>query len=273
MHVITAIIPVRNRPDRVCEAIDSVVSQTRPPDEILVADDGSEDDTPDRVEALSGVTLLRLPHRGVSAARNAGIAAARGDLIAFLDSDDAWEPEKLALQEAFLIEHPEIPLCHTGEAWFRKGRFVNQKAYHRKEGGRIFRRSLERCLISPSAVMIRASLFDEVGLFDEAMTVCEDYDLWLRVTARHDVGFIDRPLTVKRGGHDDQLSRRYPAMDRYRLDAIEKILDEGILGLEDRKAALAMFARKAAILGQGLRRRGRKEEALALDRRLARLRD
>lgn len=267
MARISVIIPVYNRKTMVREALTSVLEQTRKADEIIVVDDGSTDGSGN----LEGVTLLTQPNRGVSAARNAGIAAATGDFLAFLDSDDLWEKDKLLLQERFMAAHPEIPLCHTEEEWIRNGRRVNPRHHHRKEGGFFFLRSLERCLVSPSTVMARRDLFPVVGRFDEALPVCEDYDLWLRITARYPVGFLPEPLTVKRGGHADQLSTKLDTMDRYRLDALEKILKKGILPAHYRKAAHDMFRYKAKVIEGGLRKRGKEHEADALRQRVAAL--
>lgn len=268
---ISVIIPVYNRAAMLREALRSVEGQSRPPDEIIVVDDGSTDESGEAALEFEGVSLIQQPNRGISAARNAGIAKALGDLVAFLDSDDLWHEDKLRLQERFMRAHPEVPLCHTEEEWIRKGKRVNQKKHHRKEGGFIFLRSLERCLISPSAVMIRRDLFPLVGLFDEAMTVCEDYDLWLRITARYPVGFLEEPLTIKRGGHDDQLSKKYPVMDSFRLEALEKIIRLGILPERYKAGALNMFLMKARIIAHGYEKRGRIQEAAALASRAGRL--
>jgi len=266
------ILPVYNRRDMAREALESIMRQSRSPDEIWLVDDGSTDGSAETARDFPKVRLLRQENRGISAARNAGIRSSSGNLIAFLDSDDLWLADKLRLQERFLDSHPSLPLCHTEEIWIRNGKRVNPRQYHRKEGGRIFQRSLERCLISPSSVMIRRELLDEVGLFDESLPVCEDYDLWLRVTARHAVGFLEEPLIVKRGGHADQLSRKLNAMDRYRLDAIEKALTTQPLHPDDRRAALRVFLEKARILRNGLRKRKRGDEAEELKRRWKRLR-
>lgn len=273
MSRITAIIPVYNRAAMVREALASVVAQTRRPEEILLVDDGSEDGSGDAAREFPGVTLIRQANRGISAARNKGIENATGDYIAFLDSDDLWEKDKLEHQEHFMNAHPEIPLCHTDEAWYRNGRFVNQKRYHKKEGGFIFVRSLERCLISPSAVMIRRDLFPIVGRFDEAFTVCEDYDLWLRITSRYPVGFVDKPLTVKRGGHDDQLSRMLDTMDRFRIQAIENRLKEGRLCKTLCEAALKVFLNKAEIIAKGYRKRGKEQEYADLMDRIKKIKN
>lgn len=259
--LVSVILPTYNRAAMVQEAIDSVLSQTYPEFELVVIDDGSTDFTP---EVLSGynnsIVAIRQSNKGVSSARNKGILKARGDLIALIDSDDYWLPEKMATQVAFFLRHPEIAICQTQEIWIRNGVRVNPKKRHRKRSGMIFEASLPLCLISPSAVMMRRSLLEQVGLFDESMPACEDYDLWLRVTAQYPVALIDTPLIVKRGGHADQLSRM-PELDRYRIQAIEKVLRSGLLLPDQRSAAIRMLTTKCRIYAQGCIKRGKTSEA------------
>ena len=266
-------IPTRNRAEFVLRALASVRAQTRPAAEILVVDDGSTDATVERVRAaFPEVTLLEQKNRGVSAARNAGIQKARGTFIALLDSDDEWLPKKLDRQLG-AIEHDtdtDTLLCHTDEIWVRDGRRVNPMKKHQKYGGRIFGRCLPLCLISPSSVLVHRSLFETIGLFDEDLPVCEDYDLWLRVTARYPVLYLDEPLIVKYGGHADQLSHTYWGMDRFRIVALEKILASGELGARDQAAAEAMLASKIAIYAHGARKRGKHDEAERYEQRLGR---
>jgi len=260
MTTISVIIPVYNRAEMVKEAILSVCNQTRPADEIIVVDDGSDDNSADAAMSFKETVLLQQSNMGISAARNAGVKKASGDLIAFLDSDDLWKADKLRLQEEYMAHNPGIELCHSDEIWILNQKRINQKLYHKKEGGNIFLKCLKRCLISPSAVMIQKSLFSKVGLFDEQMTVCEDYDLWLRITAHHNVGFIDSPLIIKRGGHEDQLSKQYPVMDIYRLKALEKILSDIDLAHAYREAAMQTFKEKWEIVVNGFRKRGKSSE-------------
>ena len=259
---ISVIIPTHNRAHTLRRALDSVYAQTLPPWEVIVVDDGSTDGT----KALVGsefpqCRFLSQRNRGVSRARNRGIEAADGDWLAFLDSDDAWLPEKLAKQTETLREQAERPVCHTDEIWIRNGRRVNPMHKHKKSGGRIFSRCLPRCVISPSSVVIRRSLFDEVGMFDECLPACEDYDLWLRICARHPVAFVDTPLLLKHGGHADQLSRRHWGMDRFRIQALEKIIADPELAKDDRIAAIYTLIDKAGILIQGAEKRGVQERA------------
>jgi len=258
---VSVVIPTFNRSDSLIRALVSVGAQTRPPTEIIVVDDGSIDGTREKVgRDFPEVTLIQQSNSGVSAARNRGIRESASQWIAFLDSDDEWKPEKLAKQLAELARDGNTPLCHTNEIWMRNGRRVNEGKRHAKAGGRIFQRCLPLCVISPSASVIRRSLFDEIGYFDESLPVCEDYDMWLRICARYPVAFVEEPLTIKNGGHADQLSRSYAAMDQYRIQAIEKILDEGILESGDREAAIKMLREKIEVYVDGANKRGRADE-------------
>jgi GT2 family glycosyltransferase len=247
------------------EAIESVLTQSYRCFELIVVDDGSTDGTDRRLaEFGSHLRSIRQPQKGVSAARNIGVAVARGRYLAFLDSDDLWLPEKLRVQIEFMEEHPGIQMCQTDEIWLRRGLKVNPKVKHQKPSGDIFRRSLELCLVSPSAAMMTRELFNGTGGFDEGLPVCEDYDLWLRVAAKHSVPLIPYALTIKRGGHDDQLSRSVWGMDRYRVASLQKLLRSDLAG-EKRQWAIETLRQKIFILSHGARKRGKEEEALAYE--------
>jgi GT2 family glycosyltransferase len=206
--------------------------------------------------------LLSQPNRGVSAARNAGAQLARGTWLAFLDSDDLWLPDKLDVQLAFVCEHPETRICQTGEIWLRNGARVNPCKHHRKPDGDVFLASLQRCLVSPSAVMLRRDLFEAAGGFDEHLPACEDYDLWLRLARYNPVALIDRPLVIKRGGHADQLSRKHWGMDRFRILTLCKLLGDAGLDKDRRQAVRAVLVRKCSILARGAVKRGHRSEAM-----------
>ncbi|MDE2825547.1 MAG: glycosyltransferase family 2 protein, partial [Gemmatimonadota bacterium] len=216
---VSVVIPTYNRADRLPSAIRSVLEQTAPPAEIIVVDDGSTDGTPALVRTFPGVRYLRQENQGVSAARNHGIGAAKHDWIALLDSDDEWLPGKLERQWGALERDPRYRFCHTDEIWIRKGRRVNPMKKHAKYGGHIFHHCLPLCVISPSSALIHRDLFERFGMFDPELPVCEDYDLWLRICAREPVLYVDEPLLLKYGGHEDQLSRAYWGMDRFRIRA------------------------------------------------------
>jgi glycosyltransferase involved in cell wall biosynthesis len=267
--LVSVIIPTYNRWPMVGEAVDSVLRQTHRSFEVLVVDDGSTDAT---VTTLGGrdarLRVLSQPNRGVAAARNAGAKQARGKYLAFLDSDDLWLPRKLELQADFMERTSGVAICQTEELWIRHGVRVNPKVKHRKPSGDIFRRSLDLCVVSPSAVMIAAEVFSRVGGFDESFPVCEDYDLWLRIAIEQSVPLIESPLVVKRGGHADQLSRSMWGMDRFRIAAICKVLRRG-LNREKHEWAVEALRRKTAVVAQGARKRGREEEAQAYEAMLS----
>lgn len=265
MIKVSVIIPTCNRRHTLGRALRSVLSQQDVVFEVLVVDDGSTDGTAEWLEKeFPSVVCLRQNNAGPAAARNTGIRSARGPWLAFLDSDDVWESGKLAAQLAFFRENPQYRICQTEEIWIRNGKRVNPMNKHRKSGGHIFERCLELCLISPSAVMMHRDLMDESGLFDESYPACEDYELWLRITAREPVGLIETPYVIKYGGHTDQRSREFPAMDRFRIRAMLKTLRSGLLNESQRLALLTELEAKTGVLIQGALKRGKEEEASAL---------
>lgn len=258
---VSVIIPTYNRCWILKEAIDSVLSQKFSDFEIIVVNDGSTDDTHKLLTTYGDqIITIYQNNKGVSAARNVGISVASGDYIAFLDSDDMWLTEKLSCQHDFYQSHPEALICQTGEIWIRNGVRVNPKNRHKKPSGMIFEPSLRLCLVSPSAVMIKKSLFDAVGLFNEAFPTCEDYDLWLRIGLNYPIYLIDRQLVVKRGGHDDQLSRT-SGLDRYRILSIVNILENHPLTTPSYQAAVDVLIEKCRIYADGCIRRGKVDEA------------
>jgi glycosyltransferase involved in cell wall biosynthesis len=259
--LVSVVIPTHNRWPMIAEAVQSVLTQTFGDFELIVVDDGSIDNTARLLSSCdSRLQVLSQPHTGVAAARNAGVARSRGKYIAFLDSDDLWSPAKLAIQADFMEHNPEMHICQTEEIWIRRGVRVNPKARHRKPSGDIFQRSLELCLVSPSAVMMTKELFYLAGGFDEWFPVCEDYDLWLRIAVGHPVFLIESPLVTKRGGHVDQLSRSTWGIDRFRVLAIAKLLRAGLVG-EKRQWALDSIRQKISILAAGAAKRGKLDQA------------
>jgi glycosyltransferase involved in cell wall biosynthesis len=259
---ISVVIPTHDRAHVLTRALNSVRAQTLAAQEVIVVDDGSRDDTRSILASLfPECRYIYQANQGVSSARNRGIEAADCDWIALLDSDDEWLPGKLAAQKAQLESEPETRLCHTDEIWIRNGRRVNPMRKHAKYGGWIFQHCLPLCVISPSAALIHRSLFQEVGVFDEALPACEDYDLWLRICARNPVAFVKSPQLLKYGGHPDQLSQRYWGMDRFRIQALEKIIRSGVIRDGELSAAISTLQRKAEILARGAEKRGRHEQA------------
>ena len=258
---VSVIIPTFNRAHSLKEALDSVLEQTYQDFELLVVDDGSNDHTRQMLAAYPGcVTYLFQENQGVSSARNLGIQTSQGTYIALLDSDDLWLPKKLERQIEIMEAEPALQLCHTEEIWIRRGVRVNQKKKHQKQGGYIFPNCLPLCVISPSSALIRRALFDEIGFFDESLPACEDYDLWLRICCRYPVHFIETPLITKRGGHEDQLSRKYWGIDRFRVKALIKLLENETLTAEQDIQAREELCRKCEILANGSLKREKIEE-------------
>jgi len=269
--LISVIIPVYNRRDVIGRAVESVLAQTCTDCEVLVVDDGSNDDTREFLQQEFGqrqsMRVLRCDaNSGVSAARNSGLAVARGEWMAFLDSDDEWKPRKLERQLEALNE-TGLKVCHTEEIWFRNGVRVNPHKHHRKYGGRIFLQAVPLCVMSPSSIVIHRSVFDRTGHFDESLPACEDYDFFLRLTCRYDVVYLEEELMVKYGGHEDQLSRAHYAMDRFRVKALNRILGEESVSLteEESEAARATLVKKALIVRDGAVRRENSELAASMN--------
>nr|WP_319495252.1 glycosyltransferase family A protein [uncultured Desulfobacter sp.] len=259
--IISVIIPTFNRAWALKRAVDSALVQDYEQKEIIVVDDGSTDDTQDVLAGYKDeIRVLAQENKGVSAARNFGIRESRGRFIALLDSDDAWEKKKLSCQMAFFHANPDAMICQTEEIWIRNCKRVNPKKKHKKPSGMIFEPSLKLCLVSPSAVMIRKELFDKKGMFNEAFEVCEDYDLWLRISHDTPVYLIDTPLTIKTGGHDDQLSASH-SQDKYRILSILNLIESDVLTPSQAQAALKVFEEKCRIFANGCMKRGREKEA------------
>jgi len=263
--MISVIIPTYNRVGFLKEAILSVLEQdyfNRHSDfELWVVDDGSLDSTGELVKEFGDeVHYLYQDHQGVSAARNRGLELTTGDLVAFLDSDDLWKPQKISRQMDFMRAHPESVCCCTEEIWIRRGTFVNPKHKHRKYSGWVFDKFLPLCLLSLSSALFRRRVFAEIGAFDVELPACEDYDLGLRLAHSYQVDFMSDPLIVKRGGHADQLSRKYWGMDRFRVRAIQKALQLDLCP-QERTWALEELKKKCEVLIQGFQKREKHDQA------------
>ena len=260
--LISTVVPTFNRAAFLEEVLPSVLEQKVENMELIVVDDGSQDNTEEIVSRFSSVIYFCLPeNRGVSFARNYGVRKTSGRYICFLDSDDQWLSGKLSAQLEWMEKTPECQICYTDEIWIRRGIRVNPMSRHRKYSGDIFRYCLPLCIVSPSSVMIRKEFFNQVGGFDETLPACEDYDLWLRMALLTSFHFVNRKLIVKQGGHEDQLSRKYWGMDRFRVRALKKILADKRLQGENRQLAMLMLKEKCDILYKGFAKRGKVKEA------------
>ena len=256
---VSVVVPTFNRATVLPRAIESVLAQQWPSLELIVVDDGSSDQTiellnRDYVNKHAELRVISQANSGVSAARNAAIKQAKGEWIALLDSDDEWLPNKLQ-QQCDALQTSGLQVCHTQELWIRNGVRVNQMNKHQKSGGRIFNACLPLCAMSPSSIVIHRSVFDRVGLFNEALPACEDYDLWLRIAALYEVAYVEQPCIRKYGGHEDQLSRQFWGMDRFRVIALDALLTESCyaqaLSTDEYDAALSMLLKKLKILLKG----------------------
>ena len=258
---ISVVIPTYNRCDLLKRAVSSALNQTISTKEIIIIDNGSTDNTKEMISSFyPKITYIYEKRRGVSIARNLGIKNCNSTWIAFLDSDDAWEPQKLE-QQLFLSKNikKKYRLIHTNEIWYKNNKFQNQSRKHQKLGGDIFKKSLEICCISPSSAFIKKEVFDDYGYFDESLEVCEDYDMWIRITAKEDVAFLDKPLVIKYGGHDDQLSKKYWGMDRFRIKSLEKNLEKNWFTKKQKKYVLNILIKKLSIVSNGAKKRKNEE--------------
>lgn len=254
---ISVVIPTFNRLIYLERAIKSVLNQTISVNEIIIVDDGSDDGTSEFIHSnYPNLKYIFQSNSGVSAARNTGIKAASSNWIAFLDSDDAWVTNKIQKQITELELNPEMNFCHSNEIWIRNGKEIKQKNTHKKFGGFIFDKCLDKCRISPSTVICRKSLLIKLNGFDEDLAICEDYDLWLRITSNNPVIYIEKPLIIKYGGHQDQLSRNSEGIESYHIKSLEKLLKQDFPS-EHRIAMENMLINKLKIYANGAKKRGR----------------
>ena len=253
---ISVIIPTFNRSSFLKRALVSVINQSISPNEIIVVDNGSTENTKSMLkENFTNIKYIFYPDKGVSKARNIGIKNSNCDWLCFLDSDDEWHLQKLEKQIKYLKFNSEIKFLHTDESWFRNGVYLNQLKKHEKSGGNIFENSLKLCCVSPSSTMINKDIFRSYGLFDETFTVCEDYELWLRITAKEQVGFLKEALVIKHGGHKDQLSKKYWGMDRFRVCAIEKNIMGNNFTPNQKNIAIEQLLKKLIVILNGAKKR------------------
>ena len=258
----SAVVPTYNRRRFIKTCLDSVLKQTFGDLEVIVVDDGSTDKTMDILAEYqgSGINYLYTEHSGVSHARNAGIRNSNGKYIAFLDSDDRWDERKLEITYKYIEDYPDINIFHTDEIWYRRGKILKQKEKHKRRSGHIYEFCLPLCCIGMSTSVVKRTLFDETGLFDESLPACEDYDFWLRACLNNEVKLIPEPLTIKEGGRKDQLSNQR-GLDRYRIYSLEKMLNSGRLSAGQRASTYNELLKKCEIYASGAAKRGKSGEA------------
>jgi glycosyltransferase involved in cell wall biosynthesis len=202
LPTVSVVIPAYRAARTIAAAVGSALAQTCPPTEVVVVDDGSPDDIAGAlVRYACRVTLIRQPNSGVAAARNRGVAATRGDVVAFLDADDLWHPRKLELQLEALRDHPDLALLGTGTVTW-PGTFP---AFPARPERRLSVVPLDRLVVRnpfvTSSVVVRRTALARAGEFDPALHGPEDHDLWLRVAEHSAVANLDLPLTGYRDAH------------------------------------------------------------------------
>ena len=268
---VSVVLTTYNRKEMLERALRSVKGQSYPIDEIIVCDDGSTDGTERELSPkFPSVTWLRQENKGVASARNHAIRKAKGSWIALLDSDDEWKQEKLERQISLIASNPDSKACHTDEVWIRNGNQTILPKFMDKSSETLFARSLRRCLICPSSALLHSEVFSEIGLFDESFPVCEDYDFWLRLFLFTEPALVPEKLVVKHGGHSDQLSTTTWGMDRFRVQSMEKLLNNPNLTEKMQTEVWKALVEKCKILENGFAKRenfleakkyGRKKES------------
>jgi GT2 family glycosyltransferase len=220
---VAVIIPTYNRGSLVRRAIESVLAQTRPADEIIVVDDGSTDDTHEVVESYGQVRLISKPNGGLSSARNAGVEASNSEWLAFLDDDDWFSPEMLSNQVAAIRCKPHTDLSYTATVRVdATGRELNRTHVNHRQPTHPLRSMVRENFAHPSAVCIRRSAIASAGLFDTNVRLCEDVDLWLRLAAAGAIfTHVSRPLAYITK-HSGSMSSSGRNMAQATLDVLER---------------------------------------------------
>lgn len=223
---ISVIIPAYNAQDFIGEAIESVQSQNITDLQIIVVDDGSTDGTAEKVShGYPNVTLVHKQNGGAATARNAGIASAQGDYIAFLDADDLWLPGKLSVQYQHLKTHPDIQLvCTRFARWdqnadgtyppldrlIAEAEAIPEGELEDHLSGWVYHKLLLSCYVWTSTVMMRRSLLAKIGNFDESLRLGQDYDFWLRASRITQIHTLRRPMALYRQHPDSATVRGAP---------------------------------------------------------------
>lgn len=260
--IFSVIIPTYNRVDYLCFTVESVLKQTFKEFELIIVDDGSTDGTKNMVSEYTDPRLKYVYHdnKGVSYSRNRGLELSKGVYMAFLDSDDRWVPHKLETTLEYINKYPEIQIFHTEELWYKNDRIQNQKKKHKKPDGYVYLNALPICCISMSTAVLNKEVINKVGMFDESLPACEDYDFWLRTAIKYKVKLIPEYLTIKYGGRPDQLSAQH-GLDKFRIRSLEKMLNSNLQDKEMYAKTREELVRKCGIFSKGAKKRGKFEEA------------
>ncbi len=256
------IIPTYNRFHFLKIAVDSVLAQSFQDYHLTVIDDGSSDKTKKLISSRPDprIRYYYQHHQGPAAARNLGISKSKAEYICFLDSDDRFRVDKLKKTYDYIKKNPKYKIFHTEEVWYRNGKLLEQKKYHQKPSGLVFREAVRLCSISISTVALAKDIFKDIGTFDQSLPACEDYDFWLKATSKYPIYLIPEFLTIKEGGHPDQQSKKYPALDKFRIYALQKILEDGNLTPDKYKIAYNQLKHKCLIYIKGAKKRKKTDQ-------------
>lgn len=229
--VVSVIIPCYNAENYIAATLHSITEQSYAAVEIIVVDDGSKDNSAKIVAAIAGsdsrITLVSKPNTGVANSRNVGIGLATGEYIAFLDADDLFKPDNLAAKVAYLQQHPTIGLVHSAEERFQSETGATV-AVITGRGGQVLPLLLAmstNVIHSPSSVVVRKSLLDEVGHFDTNLSTSADWQMWVRLAKRTAFGYLDQAL-VRYRIHSQQMHNNIPLMERDMVYAFRKLHQE-----------------------------------------------
>lgn len=256
MPTVSVIMPTHNRAALVREAIESVLAQTATDWELVVVDDGSQDQTPqvlrDYARRDARIHVARQSHQGLTAARNHGLRLARGEFMAFLDDDDLWLPEKLSVQVPYMQRQPELGLSYS--QFYLRGASAGARPIYPKRPGTTFRELFHGNFIQVPTVMIRRSCLDAVGEFSPAYRGAQDFDLWLRIARRYPIGFIEQPLACYRK-HGANMTSRLVPMYLEHIEVLKRTEAEPALGvtaaLKRRQIAACHYKAARALLEEG----------------------
>lgn len=265
---VVVVIPVRDRPEMLRRAVESVLAQSFRFFDLVVVDDASPEDLSevrDWVEGAGHHWLSLDKNVGPAGARNAGAELLKSQWLAFLDSDDVWEVEKLQQQVDWHARHPKIEISQCEERWMRNGQPFKKKFRQVQPEGWIFEACVQVCCISPSCVMMSHRLWQQLGGFDQRYRVCEDYELWLRVALNEQVGVVKGTagaLVTRHGGHEDQLSFALPAMDRFRVMALLDLMLKVDLSPQQKQWVVGAILQRSEVLQQGAQKRAKQQDVL-----------
>lgn len=247
---VSVIIPTYNRASMIIECIESVFNQIFTDFEIIIVDDGSSDNTEAVLRPyLDRITYIRQENKGNAAARNTGIEVAKGEFVAFLDSDDLWLPDKLEKQVRYLEDHPDIDMvCGNGVIFGNTkdaGRLLipNKRAKPLEKNGVTLKGDFMKSSVRCSTIVIKKGVLEELGGFDANLRVCVDGDFSLRFLTKYRAAFMNEPL-IRYRKHNDNISANREQRLLHSIKLINKLLTdnpelENVIGTENINKRLA----------------------------------